>query len=102
MNDEVDIYLARCLKNWVASHQPSGEARVKLLHQAARQNQTKPSCLVKYLAALSGVKRHCSILFFDIPLPIDQPIYQMEAVLTPINRLQPRLFYIPLEMRFLP
>lgn len=102
MNDEVDIYLARCLKNWVATHQPSSEGREKLLQQAARQNQPRPSFLQKHLLTLAGLKKMSSFLFFDAPPWINQPIYQMEAWLTPVNRLQTRLFYIPLELRLLP
>lgn len=35
MNDEMDFYLSRCLKNWAAESQPPRAARARLLRAAS-------------------------------------------------------------------
>jgi len=36
MNDEMDFYIGRCLKNWTAKYQPPAEGRQLLLKRAAQ------------------------------------------------------------------
>jgi hypothetical protein len=107
MNDKTDLYLARCLKNWAACHQPATEVRSNLLQQAVLHTQTKNFSLSKKIAEKIGVKfpslrKMNPFLIFDIALLMDEPVYPMETVYTTLNRVQPRLFYLPLELRLLP
>lgn len=52
MNDEMDAYLERCIKNWAARHQPPEDGRARLLEMAAsppEQRQRRIASLISWL-----------------------------------------------------
>jgi len=52
MDNDRDIYLGRCLKNWSAQHQPPEDGRERLLRKAARPPVQQQRLLEKFFTSL--------------------------------------------------
>jgi hypothetical protein len=54
MNDEMDIYIGRCLKNWTAKHRLPADGRRRLLERAGDAPVKKPAPFSNFFAAFSN------------------------------------------------
>ncbi len=50
MYDDVDLYVSRCLKNWVAKHRLPGHGRSLLLQAVLEPPTPQERLLIRYLA----------------------------------------------------
>ena len=52
MDDDMDDYLGRCLKNWSAQYQPPEDGRERLLRKASRPPVRQQRMLEKFFTSL--------------------------------------------------
>jgi len=55
MDDEMDPYLGRCIKNWAAQYQPPADGHVRLIEAAMSHPVQNGRRLMHVLALLSSV-----------------------------------------------
>lgn len=64
MNDGMDVYLGRCLKNWAAYHQPPADGRRRLLQTACLMPVQQERWLLNLLGMLKD-RYFCAARNFD-------------------------------------
>ena len=79
MNDEMDYYLARSLKNWAAKHQPPRASRSSLLQNAAYPPRSPAGRFVRLYSTFKNRYSNPTIVIYPNNEWSLEPILQSRA-----------------------
>jgi hypothetical protein len=54
MDDNFDVYISRCLKNWAAKRRPLADSRIKLLQEAGYPPLEEPTPLTRFFSSFAN------------------------------------------------
>ncbi|MCC7129698.1 MAG: hypothetical protein B6D39_06950 [Anaerolineae bacterium UTCFX2] len=80
MNDEMDSYIGRCLKNWTAKFQPPAEGRRLLLERAAQPPVSEQTPFSAFISTFTNRwsapgEHYYSYQYWQSARPETQPSY---------------------------
>jgi hypothetical protein len=65
MNDELETYLSRCLKNWTAKYRPPINGKANLLRRASMPASSEAPPLMNYFSALLNRFSNSNDMFYS-------------------------------------